>query len=520
MNPRRLHRCALLALLILPSAGTLSAQDGYTANYAAFELRREDNWGPLRFIDLDGANGRDIVVPHFDPALGRELHVYYQQRNGGFSAEPARIEIKTEIIAVDFADLRPEPGMELVLFANAGVFSLSPRIASYSGNLRLLFEWDLLATIPDPEAVRFTNLVTDINGDGHVDIVAPGDDRYGVFLGQGDEEFAPAATLSTLNADLTPIQRRSFDTDLDGNLAINAEQGVVIELTVTTPTPFAGFVEAWRPGTAGDGALLNTEQWMPNVVLARLNDDRLPDLAYINAGDDGLGRLNIHYQAGDSGIRSEPDWQQDLDSSGQLRFEDLNGDGLQDLLQLRGDGDEWTARFFLNRGGEFDFQRADQVMRFSGYEVTLDILRLAEDEPPVLNVSYYTIPVVDALRNASINRVQLLYAPGGENLFPNRPSSRLEESFSADNVRGLSEQMTLRFDVDGDGRKDALYITGNGTVAARRIGDDLQIASEPFWEYVAPRSVFEFEVMDLNGDTLPDLLLRHGTSSTILVARS
>ena len=44
--------------------------------------------------------------------------------------------------------------------------------------------------------------------------------------------------------------------------------------------------------------------------------------------------------------------------------------------------------------------------------------------------------------------------------------SSLVEVFSADNVRGLSEQMSLKYDVDGDGRNDALYITENGTLAA------------------------------------------------------
>jgi hypothetical protein len=129
--------------------------------------------------------------------------------------------------------------------------------------------------------------------------------------------------------------------------------------------------------------------------------------------------------------------------------------------------------------------------------------------------------VVDAIRNASINRIQLLYgsdqAETGQ-LFNRRPDARLEESFSAANVRGLSEQMSLHYDVDGDGNRDALYITDNGTLAAKKIDAELRIADEPFWEYVSPRTVFEFEVIELNNDGNPDLLLRHGTTTTVLVA--
>ena len=93
------------------------------------------------------------------------------------------------------------------------------------------------------------------------------------------------------------------------------------------------------------------------------------------------------------------------------------------------------------------------------------------------------------------------------------------ESFSAANVRGLSEQMSLAFDIDGDGANDALYITERGTLAAKRIDDSLSIEAEPFWEYVSDKTVFEFDVSSLNADGIPDLVLRHGNSITVLVSR-
>ena len=66
-------------------------------------------------------------------------------------------------------------------------------------------------------------------------------------------------------------------------------------------------------------------------------------------------------------------------------------------------------------------------MRFSGYDVRLEFVDLAYEDKPVLNVSYYTIPVVDAIRNASINRTQLLYSTASAEpgqLFARRPNSR------------------------------------------------------------------------------------------------
>ncbi len=505
-----------LATVLLTLPFSLSAQN----NYAAFELQREENWQPIMLEDMNGDGARDIVVSHFDPGLGRELHIYHQQSDGSFDASPQRVEVKTEIIAIGFADLRTDPGQELVLFANNGVFSLSTNISGYAGNLKLLAEWDLIAAIPDQEQVEFINIPTDINGDGQIDLLLPGNDEYGLFLGKGGEEFELALRFRTLNEDITPVQRARNDVDLDANLGINAEQGVVVELNVEAPSPFDNFIEEWDADTVADRALLRSDQWMPTAVLANLNGDDLLDIAYLNAGDNGMGRMNIHFQSKENLFTQQADWVGDLDSQGDLELVDLNGDGLSDLLRLSGDGNNWNARFYLNEGGKFDFSSPNQVMRFSGYDMNLDVLELTAGEL-VLVASFYTVPVVDAIRNASINRTQLIYGrnaaePG--QVFNRRTNSRLEESFSADNFRGLSEQMTLRHDVDGDGALDALYVTANGTLAAKKIDHQLQIAEEPFWEYVSPRNVFEFEVLELNGDDLPDLLLRHGTTSTLLVA--
>ena len=64
-----------------------------------------------------------------------------------------------------------------------------------------------------------------------------GNDQYGLFLGNQNENFTLNARFSTLNRDITPIQRAGRATDVDGRLEINPEQGVVIEVTVDLPSP-------------------------------------------------------------------------------------------------------------------------------------------------------------------------------------------------------------------------------------------------------------------------------------------
>ena len=514
-NFRSLKRLLLLFSAALASAGF--AQN----NYVAFELNRENNWDQLITEDVNGDGAKDIIFAHFDPNIGRELRIHHQQSDGNFTSNPQRIEIKTEIIAVGFADLRTDPGKELILLANSGVFSLSTAIEGYAGNLKQLFQWDLIAAIPDLAQVQFMQNIQDINGDGHVDLLLPGETSYGLFLGTGNEEFELAADLQTTNDNLTAVQRNYQESALNASIGINPDKGVVVELNTSTTTPFYGFIELWEPKSTESRALLRTENWMPTAVVSELNGDNLQDIIYLNIDDEGLGQLNIHYQNDDQGYTSQPDWQASMETRGDMRLVDIDKDGRLDLLRLTGDGSDWDARFFLNQNGEFNLQQPNQIMRFSGYDVRLNFIQLSLASKPVLNVSFYTIPVVDAIRNASIKRTQLLYsaedAETGQ-VFARRPSSSLEESFSATNVRGLSEQMSLRFDVDGDGASDAMYITENGTLAAKKINAQLQIAEQPFWEYVSPRTVFEFEVTSLNQDGIPDLVLRHGTTTTLLVA--
>ena len=518
----------MIGLLGLLHGGILLAQ----SNYVASEIDSSNLFGQVVLEDLNGDGLDDLVESRWRRGVGRELLIYHQSADGRFAPTPQLVEIKTEIIAVGFADLRPDPGKELLLFANNGVFSLSTAIDGYAGNLKPLFEWKLIADIPDPDQVQFFRGVSDIDGDGLVDLLIPGQKTYGYFRGTGPEQFELANEFSTVNLDLDPALRPRGDGGLNASIDINSRDGIKLNISASQPSPFAGFIEEWGNETEATGldareTLLQAENWMPPALLADFNGDSRQDLVFLNVGLDIRGQVNLMLQQSDGSFPARPDWQGPIDTRGDIRLMELNGDGLVDMVRLRGEGNEWDAFFYLNRSASFNFDQPDQVMRFSGYDVQLQSIDMNNDGRPELNVSYYTIPVVEAIRNTSIVRTQLVYpaasegsASGDESgLFARRPQSRLEESFSASNVRGLAEQMSLQHDVDGDGRPDALYITDGGAIAARRIGDDFAVQNQPFWEYVPNRTVTGFQVADLNQDKVPDLILRHTSAYTILVTR-
>lgn len=489
-------------------------------NFMATEIAEIELEHPLVFEDIDGDGRLDMLDATWHPALGRELQRYLQQADGRFAVQPRPVEIKSEVIAVGFADVRSEPGKELVLFTNSDIFTLSTAIEGYAGNLAPAARWELIADVPDPDRIQFLRELPDINGDGLADLVLPGSDVYGILRGQPDGSFQQVHEFATINSQLDPGLQPAGGGGLQTSMSINREEGIRLTVTAQRPSPFADLVAGLTAPDDG-GSLLQAENWMPSAQLADMNGDGRQDIVFLNVGLDIRGQLNLLLQRDDGSFPAAPDWRGSIDTRGNIRLAEIDGDGLVDLVKLRGDGNEWDAQLYRNRGGSFDLERPDQVMRFAGYDVRLSFNDLDGDSRPELHVSFYTIPVVEAIRNTGIVRTQLLFAPetsAPESLFSRRPSSSLQETFSADNVRALAEQMSLDFDLDGDGRKEALYITEAGAIAAKRIEPGLRIADQPFWQYVPNRSVLIFWAQDLNGDGRMDLILRHLNAVTLLVA--
>jgi hypothetical protein len=508
----------LRSLLLLSTLG-LSQISHAQPSHMASEIILGDWPDDVLRADMDGDGRKDLIVPRWSADAGRELLIYLQQDDGRFPALPSRhVEIKPEIIAFSITDIRPDPGAELLLFSSTHIYSLSSAIPSYTDNLELLTEWELLASTPDRRRVHHIPIGVSDSADSARNLLVPGRHAYGYFRADNDGSFTLLHEFNTVNEELDPSEIPLGSGRLNTQFRINERDGIVLNVSARSNSAFEDFLSEWTGDTPRD--LLQTRHWVPSAIQANMDTDELPDLVFLNIGNDLYGQVNILRQNSAGGFSQTPDWQGAIDTRGDIRLLDVNGDGMSDILRIIDNSNEWDVHFHLNKDGHFNLQRADQVMRFSGYDLTVSVTDLNADGRPQLSVNYYTIPVVNAVRNASIVRSQLLFAPSttAGQIFNPRPDFKLDENFSADAIRGLSSQIHLQTDLDGDGRKDAIYLSNDGSLAAKAIGQDLRFASTPFWQYVPTRSILQFDVEDMNGDGIPDLILYHSTAMTVLVS--
>ncbi len=513
---RSMHRILIaLGASLLWMPGALAQP-----NYMVSEIPAPEWPARILLADMDGDGRQDLLVPHHSQEAGREILIYLQQANGRFSDQVSRhVEIKPEIVAVAVADVRAEPGQELLLFSNSAVFSLSSAVPSYTGNLKQLFSWNLAASVPDKRQFTFINDAVRVNANGFIDLLLPGQDTYGYFRGNSAESFTLVQEFSTINTELDPADIPLGIGRFNTNIDINERDGIILKVSTRHTSSFENMVSEWGTNASSE-TLLQNSNWMPAARMASLNRSDAADITFLNIGNDIRGQLNIIRQQTDGSFSATPDWQGPVDTRGEIRMLDFNGDGLQDIVRIVDESNDWDVYFYRNRGGSFNLDAPDQIMRFSGYDLNLSVVTLAANSPPVLSVSYYTIPVVNAIRNSSIIRTQLLYGAtsSGNLIFNNRPDFKLDESFSAASVRGLSQQISFDADMNADGRPDALYLTAEGTLAAKSIDQSLRFSAQPFWQHVPARTITAFEVVDLNGDNVPDLILYHSSTASILVS--
>jgi len=234
------------------------------------------------------------------------------------------------------------------------------------------------------------------------------------------------------------------------------------------------------------------------------NDDNIPDLL--------VGQVHGNVMRYDNaGTIAEPDWSM-TDTVVTLPWTDhphafpalgdLNDDGLVDLLVGEGgwggEGLGGTLHFYENKGSAAAPNWTDVITNYAG-----------------INVDGWSTPVLIDIDNDADLDLFVGNEEGYVSFFKNTTDNPQEPEWAAPAVVTGIDFGTYAapafFDLDQDGDLDMLVGLGDGTLThLENVGD----ASAPEWELAAERyqgidagSHATPAAADLNGDTLPDLLL-------------
>lgn len=547
-----------IASPVLAAPQYVSSVIDYPKDFAERDVF-EDGGLSVTVADVNGDGRRDILWRGWSEANGREILVFEQKEDGQFRNQPdQRIGIKKEVVAHTVADVRATPGDELIFLTESSVYSYSTQIQGYSGNIKKLFDWPLIKSTPNEKRTYGLGPMKDLNGDGKADFLLPTDGYYGVFLAADSESYRY----------LGKVPEAYVDNSKTGSQYISAFQFLVSE----RPYPDISTLSKKQKQRIGQyqSGILNKGNWISAVLSANMNGDGLSDFIYLDdpVPDDVKNdeqskidnpenqpnhkQLNIALSPKSGQLASVPTKEIPLILNRNTEFMgvmDLNNDKLDDIYVKSTQGSaNKTLSFFLNKGGEFDFKNADQVVKVTGMVMEEKFADLNGDGFPELCITTFnmggglTTLATGDIKDIAIDRNTLIYKnryaevepgvePGVESsrkIYGRNADSKMENRIAANTIVNAASFETIistftppHFvgDINSDGIKDVALIDQNGSFSLQAINKSLNIELDSVWKFVPKNAIYGIDLHELNADGLTDFVLNHEKSITVLVSK-
>jgi hypothetical protein len=514
-----MHTIRNIALLILL---LISANTGLAAvNFVSSEIDTGDGRQGYWTADMNGDLLQDIIIATWSESNGREFLIYTQEASGTFSGSPwRRIEIKKDIVAFALADIRPDAGSELLFFTGSACYSLSCAKEGYADNLKKLFDWELIKSVPDKKKIDFIGVLEDLTGDELVDLLLPGQKQYALFAGRPNEVFSKISTLPTADVIINKSQRDRQNLAILPTGVVAGGPGIYSNLLVSR-------LESKKPvDKVQYPPMLNYGHWIPGVSTGRFNSDELVDFVYlddIQTEKKNTKRVNLISQSRTGELPIAPNWQGTISINDEIKMMEVNGDNLTDLVTIKREGLTTTVYIFLNQEGRFNFDKPDHVMKLSGILSDFQAFDYNRDGFPELVLNSYSASPVKAVTSGSVERKLFIFAgrkpDQGAALFDRKPAFTFEESFNANNFKSLTGDRSFSGDIDGDGVNDVVSVDKNGALTANRINHDLKLETEPFLSFTPMHFISGNRLLKLNQDDRTDIIIEHQNGLSLIISQ-
>jgi hypothetical protein len=460
------------------------------------------------FVDLRGDGRRDLVLAVRVPAGHRELRVH-PLREGRLASEPeTTVPVLDDVLAWGVANVRDEPGAELLFLTRGGAWSYSLAHPGYRDNVRRLASAELVYDMPDPRALLRWEYV--IPGGERDLVLLPGRDGVSLFGPSQEGDSDEYVHRSAFGA--SPVDRggRTAGGPREG------DGGVEVSETRDRSSPFL------RDDPAGVAAVLEGSFYYRAPALVDLDGDGFTD--FVRATERALvihlGRPSGPVEAPARIEQLPEDLVSDEDTEVELMLVDVDADGVLDLLAHvaeEADGFENALhRLLLYRGetGRLLRERPDQMLRFEAAMLSVAVTDVDGDGRPDLALRKLELPsLVGTVTGLEFTFGHFVYLGEGRG-FARKPALSREETYDEESVVELAANRELVLDCDGDGIADLVEIDLNGDIAIRRVrvessflrGEEWVLEAAPWKHFDVDGSIASLRVEDLNGDGLGDIV--------------
>ncbi|MEZ6013880.1 MAG: FG-GAP-like repeat-containing protein [Planctomycetota bacterium] len=524
---------ALHALLVCAS---LAPQESH---FIDASLPVEGTLLAAEFIDVD-MDGRDeVVLAVRTPAGAREIRIHDAGPESVARTPKRTIRVLEDVVAWTFADVREEPGRELVLLTRGGAFAMDPNVERLRGNIRRLIDVPLLYDVPNPLALPYWAYVLE-TGRGER-LLLP--DRNGFAL-YGPPEVGPAGAGDAPGEDgAEGAWRRLTDWPAGGGaIAPDPDDDEARRRKMESDRRRG---EARFADTVGSDLMPFMSESLGTTLASDGRSMRAPALVDI----DGDGRrdllllldkqLRVHIATAEGipaiATRTEelPEYLKRGDQAASLRLVDLDGDGRLDLLATWSEdlksfeNVEWRVFVLLSKPGRMFPAEPNQVLRFEAAQIRLDVGLIDGDKRPDLVVRTFVLPgKIEAATGLKFEFSHLMYR-GERGGFERKPTLRQARTYDESGVREVIANRRMTMDCSGDGLGDLVEVGLDGRIAIKRLRKESGFFSATKWliddapwkSYAARGSVLSLEIEDLNGDGLGDIVSRGENGLTVLLSK-